>query len=201
MTISSLSNFEKFNEIDGRLGVFFNPINIREKMTSSRRVVLVYRARHIVYYKRIEPGSLKIAIESIENTNISKKQENSDLIIDNYGTRYINAIYYGAQLKVTFTVTSTEEDINVEELESYLNINIGNEEINNNMEIEAKWSGGNIFSNIFIPRNPSDLNQACYAIKNFNDEYEETKKISVDIGQTCCPLSPLHSISKDLWTI
>ena len=184
--ITSIEQMQKSMEISGKLGVSYGPMisgegsghYIEKTMSSNRRAVLVYRTRHNAFFDRFVPDTLEPTQDVEDNLN------SPDYIYDNFGTGFVDTVVYGAQLDVTFAVTSTE-DIDMEELEAELKGSIGVGPLSiefqanfekgkssakalYNMAISAEASG--VF--VPIPANPT-FEAMNDIIKNFNEKYEK----------------------------
>jgi len=184
--IKDFKSLEKSMEIGGRLAMSYGPTingegssgNYLDKYVSSaRQVTLVYRSRHTDFIKRLKPGTLMPTQDAADI--ISQPQK----LANNFGTLFVDTIVYGAQLDVSFTITSTE-DIDIEEIEVGIKGGIdnngaldvefaakfekqdGQERAVYNIYISAEATG--VF--VSIPVNPT-FEQVAKIIEDFNIEY------------------------------
>jgi len=192
--IKDYDSLEESMEIGGGLAVSYGPTisgegsgNYLEKsISSTRKVTVVYRSRHTAFFKRLEPGTLTPTQDAQDL--VTQPQE----LTNTFGTRFIDTIIYGAQLDVSFTVTSVES-LDITDIEASLKGSIGTgaldidfaakfetqegqERATYSMEIAAEASG----VQVTIPANPS-FEQVVDIINRFNEEYEEKfKNFEVD---------------------
>ena len=194
--ITDMSTLNESMEINGNLGVSYGPMisgegsgsYVQETVSNRHRAVIVYRTRHMAFFKRLKPGTLK------EVKDVHEHREDSGYLTSKYGTKFIDEIVYGAQLDVTFTVTS-QTDIDMNEIEAELKGKVGigvlsiefagkfnkgkhGEEAQYNMSIIAEATG----VLVTIPPNPT-FEQVTKIIEDFNDAYHEKfNNFSVENG-------------------
>jgi hypothetical protein len=184
--ITDISTLNESMEINGMLGVSYGPMisgegsgsYVQEAVSNRRRAVVVYRTRQNAFFRRFKPGTLS-AVKDVD-----EHREDSGYLTKTYGTKFIDTVVYGAQLDVTFTVTS-ETDIDMNEIEAELKGKIGigvlsiefdakfnkgthGEEAQYNMSIKAEATG----VLVTIPANPT-FTQVTEIIQDFNDAYRK----------------------------
>jgi len=184
--IRDVSTLDESMEISGKLGVSYGPMisgegsgsYVQETVSNRHRAVVVYRSRQNAFFKRFKPGTLTEVEDVVEH------RDDAAYIINKYGTKFIDHIVYGAQLDITFTVTS-KTDIDMDEIEAELKGKIGvgalsinfdakfkkknsKEEAQYNLSINADATG----VLVTIPSNPS-FEQVTQIIDDFNDAYHK----------------------------
>ena len=181
--INDVNTLREFMEIEGSLDVSYGPMikgkasgkYVGDKMSNSKKTVFVYRSRHVAYAKAVNYDTLK-PVRGIEGLK-------PDEIAETYGTKFVDAVMYGAQLDVEYTITDTDTtdllDIGAElsgditygllRLEFSAKFGMNNTETNSarSMEITVKASGVTLST----PPNPS-FDQTEEIIKEFNTKYE-----------------------------
>ena len=184
--ITDMSTLDESMEINGKLGVSYGPMisgegsgrYVQETVSNRRRAVVVYRTRQNAFFRRFKPGTLS-AVKDVD-----EHREDSGYLTSKYGTKFIDTVVYGAQLDVTFTVTS-QTDIDMDEIEAELKGKIGigvlsiefdakfnkgnsSEEAQYNMSIKAEATG----VLVTIPANPT-FKQVTEIIQDFNVAYRK----------------------------
>jgi len=191
--IKDSKSLEEFMEISGRLAVSYGPTisgegsgrYLDKSISSTRQVTVVYRSRHTAFFKRLQPGTLKPTQDAADI--IHQPQE----LTNNFGTLFVDKIIYGAQLDLFFTVTSNE-DIDVEEIEAQLKGKIGKGPLDIEFEAKFKKQEGeeravynmNIYGeaagvHVVVPANP-DFEKVSEIIDGFNERYT-TKFENLDL--------------------
>jgi len=147
-----------------------------ENLSSSKQVTLVYRSRHTAFFKRLEPGTLELSYAADDLLKASP-----DSFADTFGTEFIDTIVYGAQLDVSFKVTSSE-DIDDTAITAYLYGRINAKKIS--IEVEANFT---LIDEDFNKKYDLEISSQALGISvdnsNANPSFDEVVEMIDDFNQ------------------
>jgi hypothetical protein len=177
--IQNSEDIKDYLSIEGSLSISYGIASgsvsgnfLENKIKKSNSVTIVYRDWRVAYQKTVSDLTPVNAVQGLR----------LDEIADRYGTKFVDTIYYGAQLEVEYELSSSENsekmDIGGEikgKIESAIlkgdlqvAANVLKEESAKaySMQVRAKSIG----VNLNIPGNPS-LDNMVQIINDFQDEY------------------------------